>query len=64
MDNITKSHIRQIKQAMRQNKLVIFAGAGVSKSAGVPLWGELIDELKKELRGAGDWYLNHQYTIK
>ena len=49
MDNITKSHIRQIKQAMRQNKLVIFAGAGVSKSAGVPLWGELIDELKKEL---------------
>ena len=27
MDNITKSHIRQIKQAMRQNKLVIFAGA-------------------------------------
>lgn len=49
MDNITKSHIKQIKQAMRQNKLVIFAGAGVSKSAGVPLWGELIDELKKEL---------------
>lgn len=49
MDNITKSHIRQIQQAMRQNKLVIFAGAGVSKSAGVPLWGELIDELKKEL---------------
>lgn len=49
MDNITKSHIRQIKQAMRQKKLVIFAGAGVSKWAGVPLWGELIDELKKEL---------------
>ena len=49
MDNITKSHIIQIQQAMRQNKLVIFAGAGVSKSAGVPLWGELIDELKKEL---------------
>ena len=49
MDNITKSHIRQIQQAMRQNKLVVFAGAGVSKSAGVPLWGELIEELKKEL---------------
>lgn len=49
MDNITKSHIRQIQQAMRQNKLVVFAGAGVSKTAGVPLWGELIEELKKEL---------------
>lgn len=49
ISNIAKSHIRQIQQAMRQGKLVIFAGAGVSKSSGVPLWGELIDELKKEL---------------
>lgn len=47
--NITKSHILQIQKAMRQNKLVIFAGAGVSKCSGVPLWGELINELKKEL---------------
>lgn len=49
ISNIAKSHIRQIQQAMRQGKLVIFAGAGVSKSSGVPLWGELIDELKKEI---------------
>lgn len=47
--NTTKSHILQIQKAMRQNKLVIFAGAGVSKCSGVPLWGELINELKKEL---------------
>lgn len=47
--NSTKSHIQQLRKAIRNNKLVIFVGAGVSKSAGVPLWGELIDELKKEL---------------
>lgn len=49
ISNTTKSHILQIQKAMKQNKLVIFAGAGVSKSCGVPTWGELIAELKKEL---------------
>lgn len=49
ISNTTKSHMLQLKKAIRNNKLVIFAGAGVSKSAGVPLWGELINELKKEL---------------
>lgn len=49
ISNSTKSNILQLKKAIRNNKLVIFAGAGVSKSAGVPLWGELIKELSKEL---------------
>lgn len=49
ISNSTKSHILQLKKAIRNNKLVIFAGAGVSKSAGIPLWGELINELRKEL---------------
>lgn len=44
-----KSHILQIQKAMRQNKLVVLVGAGVSKSCGVLLWSELIEELKKEL---------------
>ena len=47
--NITKSHIYQLQKAMRQNKLVIFVGAGVSKSCHVPLWPELIQELSREL---------------
>lgn len=49
ISNVTKSHILQLQKAMRQNKLVIFAGAGVSKSCHVPLWSELIEELSKEL---------------
>lgn len=49
MDNDIISHIKQIQEASRQNRLVIFVGAGVSASAGVPLWGDLIEEIKKEL---------------
>ncbi len=49
MDNDIISHIKQIQEASRQNRLVIFVGAGVSASAGVPLWNELINEMKKEL---------------
>lgn len=49
MDNDIISHIKQIQEASRQNRLVIFVGAGVSASAGVPLWRDLISEIKKEL---------------
>ncbi len=38
--------IRIIKKAINSNKLVVFAGAGVSIDAGVPLWKTLIDEFK------------------
>lgn len=49
MDNITRSHIEQIQQASKQNRLVIFVGAGVSVNSGVPLWSELIKSLKISL---------------
>ncbi len=49
ISNTTKSHIRQIQKAIRQNRLVVFVGAGASATCGVPRWSELIDELKKEL---------------
>jgi NAD-dependent SIR2 family protein deacetylase len=49
MNNDIISHIKQIQEAARQNRLVVFVGAGVSASAGVPLWNELINEMKKEL---------------
>lgn len=49
LDNSIKSHIIQIQEAARQNRLVIFVGAGVSASAGVPIWHELIEMFKKEL---------------
>lgn len=49
MDNITRSHIEQIQQASKQNRLVIFVGAGVSSNSGVPLWSDLIKSLKTSL---------------
>lgn len=49
MDNTTKSHILQLQEAMKQNRLVVFAGAGASASVGVPTWPELIQSFKSEL---------------
>ena len=49
MENIQLSNILRIQEASRQNRLVIFIGAGVSTNSGVPMWGKLIDALKKDL---------------
>ncbi len=49
MDKAVKSHILQLQEAARQNRLVIFVGAGVSASAGVPAWRELVEMFKNEL---------------
>lgn len=51
---INKSHIKNIKQANEENRLAIFIGAGISKSADtayikMPLWSDLISELKSDL---------------
>lgn len=43
------THIKHIVDAMNQDKLIIFVGAGVSKNSGLPNWGELIEEFKDEL---------------
>lgn len=32
----------QLKKAIEQNKLIIFLGAGVSASAGLPLWKDIV----------------------
>lgn len=42
-------NIQIIKAAIAERKLVVFAGAGVSVDAGVPTWGELIAELRKDI---------------
>ena len=43
------TNITTIKQAIKSRKLVIFAGAGISVDAGVPLWHELINQLKEDI---------------
>ncbi|MBS1765653.1 MAG: SIR2 family protein [Bacteroidetes bacterium] len=41
--------IKNIRNAIDTNKLVVFAGAGISVDAGIPNWGTLIDEMKSEI---------------
>lgn len=43
------SNIRTIQKARDNRKLVVFAGAGISKNSNVPLWWELTEELKKDI---------------
>lgn len=40
------NNIALIKKAINNDKLVVFAGAGVSKNSRLPLWRELIQEIK------------------
>lgn len=41
--------IKNLRNAIDTNKLVVFAGAGISVDAGIPNWGTLIDEMKSEI---------------
>lgn len=44
-----ETSIKKIKEASKNNKLVVFVGAGVSANSGVPTWGELVKEMAKDL---------------
>ncbi len=52
-----KSHLEKIQETKNDNKLVFFIGSGMSKNVGLPDWGELIDELKKDLNTTEEDYL-------
>jgi hypothetical protein len=41
--------IKNIKAAINANKLVVFAGAGISVDAGIPTWNTLIEEMQSEV---------------
>lgn len=43
------NNIASIKEAIINDRLVVFAGAGVSKDSGIPLWVELEDGIKSRL---------------
>lgn len=49
MDKQQISNLLHIQQASRENRLVIFVGAGVSRNSGIPTWNELIESMKSEL---------------
>lgn len=47
--NKFNNNVSLIKNAINNDKLVVFAGAGVSKDSGIPLWSELIEEIRGSL---------------
>lgn len=47
-NNIIESK-RIIQNASKNNKLVVFVGAGVSANSGIPMWGNIIDKIKKKI---------------
>jgi NAD-dependent SIR2 family protein deacetylase len=47
--NKYNNNIASIKEAIINDRLVIFAGAGVSKDSGIPLWYELESGIKNRL---------------
>ena len=40
-----RDHARELARLAAQQRLVVFMGAGVSASAGLPTWGQLLDQL-------------------
>lgn len=44
-----KTDIFKIKEALENEKLVIFVGAGISKNSNVPTWGHIVRQFAKEL---------------
>lgn len=43
LDNTIISYIKALQAASKENRLVIFAGAGTSVDAGIPHWNDLIE---------------------
>ena len=49
MDNQQIANLLNIQRASRENRLVIFVGAGVSMNSSVPSWNQLINRMTAEL---------------
>ena len=49
MDKQQIANLLRIQQASRNNKLVVFVGAGVSQNSGIPTWKSLIGSMMEEL---------------
>ena len=52
-----KETIQNIKTSLDNKNLTIFAGSGVSDDSNLPLWSELILEIKKSLKTKESDYL-------
>ena len=45
LDNTIISYIKSLQAASKENRLVVFAGAGTSSDAGIPLWNDQVNQL-------------------
>ncbi len=48
------TNVEKLQDALKNNKLVIFVGSGVSMNSGIPSWNGLIDELKSDIEIEGN----------
>jgi hypothetical protein len=48
-NSFLQESIQNIKKALNGKNLTIFAGSGISSESNLPLWNELIDDIKKSL---------------
>ena len=48
MKNVQIANAKLIYEASKSQKLVIMVGSGVSKNSGIPIWNELLKEMKKD----------------
>ena len=49
MKNEVKADIENIIRAKEQNRLVIFAGSGISANSKIPVWNQLIGRIKSQI---------------
>ncbi|SPC38837.1 hypothetical protein [Latilactobacillus fuchuensis] len=49
LDSTMKMAKKHLNEAIKDDSLIIFVGAGVSANSGLPKWSELISEFKNEI---------------
>lgn len=49
MTNYTFDNLEKLIRAKEMDRLVIFAGAGVSMNSGIPSWNKLIESLSEKI---------------
>lgn len=59
-----KKILLEIKEALQNQKLVIFVGAGVSKNSHVPTWGQIVRTYAKKLNYTHQEHLSTDEYIK
>ena len=56
-NSLPKESIQSIQNALDNKNLTIFAGSGVSADSNLPLWSDLISDIKKSLKTEEKDYL-------